>query len=217
MVLSFLSKAIPNKATANRIHAEMQANGASTYELGLFYRTMLARQLWPSQTSLAEFFGVSNAQVSRHVAIARLPIEVVEAFGDPTRISFRVGSLLLEALDKFGDAVIAARAKQAVALDYRSVDDILEFVVANRIPTRQMTKVSVRLARDKKTLRVELPNMGRLVPYLPKLESFLATAILMFEVTLASDAAAATKSRERLARRRTRTPARKVEGPTCDG
>jgi hypothetical protein len=193
MDLSFLSRPIPNKATARSVHAVLRANGASNYELGLFFQALLRRQLWPSQTRLAESFDMSVKSVSRHVAVARLPIGVIEAFGDPRRVSWGVGDLLLSALDKLGESVVTARAKQAGALGYRAVDDILEFIVANRAPTAQQAKVSVRLARDKKTLRVEVPNMERLVPHLAKLESFLSTALLMFEANLSSEATSAVR------------------------
>lgn len=111
--------------------------------------------------------------------------------GGPDRLTFRAGDLLLGAIEHVGEREVIDRAKHASKLGYTAVDDILEILITNRLPNRKITKVQVRLSRDKRTLRVELPEIGRLLPHLGKLESYLATAITMFEVTLEAEAAAA--------------------------
>ncbi|MCX5544679.1 hypothetical protein M3A49_35330 [Paraburkholderia sp. CNPSo 3076] len=195
MTAMFDSKPVPNRLTAKRIHAELQARDVSHFELGQFYRAMLAQQLWKSQRDMADFLVVSNANISRLIALTRIPDTVVVALGGRQRITFRVGELLLEMLDKLGEKEVSARAREASALGYGSVDDVLEFLVNNRKPVRTLSTVRVRLARDKQTLRVEIPQLGRLLPHLSKLESFLSTALLMFEATLESEAAAAKLTR----------------------
>ncbi|HKR44051.1 MAG TPA: hypothetical protein VJU59_30975 [Paraburkholderia sp.] len=195
MTAMFGSKPVPNQLTAKRIHAELQARDVSHFELGQFYRAMLAQRLWKSQRDMADFLVVSNANVSRLIALTRIPDTVIVALGGRQRITFRVGELLLEVLDKLGEKEVSARAREASALGYGSVDDVLEFLVSNRKPVRTLSTVRVRLARDKQTLRVEIPQLGRLLPHLSKLESFLSTALLMFEATLESEAAAAKLTR----------------------
>ncbi|WP_430233314.1 hypothetical protein [Paraburkholderia tropica] len=191
MPLLFESQSIPNRLTAKRVHSGMRAQGASHYEIGHFYRAMLSRRLWPSQKSMSDFLEVSNSNVSRAIALARIPDSIVAALGGPDRLTFRAGDLLLSAIEHLGEREIIDRAKHASALGYNAVDDVLEILITNRLPNRKITKVQVRLSRDKRTLRVELPEIGRLLPHLGKLENYLSTAITMFEVTLEAEAAAA--------------------------
>ena len=177
----------------------MRANSASHYELGLFYQAMLKRRLWSSHRDLAESFGVSRPNVSKAIALARIPSEVVNAIGGAEHISFRVGALLLDAIDQIGEALFIRRAREAVRVGFTAVDDILEFVVFDRIPQPAPNKIQVHLARDKKSLRVDIPDLDDLLPHLPRVEAFISTAFVMFKSALAADiAAAAVKAQRRL-------------------
>ncbi|WP_434667652.1 hypothetical protein P5W99_35885 [Paraburkholderia sp. A3BS-1L] len=197
-------KPIPNRVTAKAVHARMRANGTSHYELGLFYQAMLKRRLWSSHRDLAESLGVSRPNISKAIAVARIPIAVVEVIGGAEHISFRIGALLLDAIDKIGEALFMRRAREAVRVGYVTVDDILEFAVFDRIPQRTPNKIQVRLARDKKSLRVEIPDLDDLLPHLPKVERFISTAFVMFKAALAEDITAAAEKTQR--RLRTKAP-----------
>lgn len=195
----FNPKSIPNRVTAIAVQARMRANSASHYELGLFYQAMLKRRLWSSHRDLAESFGVSRPNVSKAIALARIPSEVVNAIGGAEHISFRIGALLLDAIDKIGEARFIRRAREAVRVGFTAVDDILEFVVFDRIPQPAPNKIQVHLARDKKSLRVDIPDLDDLLPHLPRVEAFISTAFVMFKSALAADiAAAAVKAQRRL-------------------
>ncbi|MCP3724694.1 hypothetical protein M3I53_16435 [Paraburkholderia sp. CNPSo 3272] len=201
-------KPIPNRVTAIAVHARMRANSASHYELGLFYQAMLKRRLWSSHRDLAESFGVSRPNVSKAIALARIPSGVVDAIGGAEHISFRIGPLLLDAIDKIGEAVFIRRAREAVRVGYAAVDDILEFAVFDRIPQRAPNKIQVHLARDKKSLRVDIPDLDELLPHLPRVETFISTAFVMFKAALDADIAAnAEKAQRRL---RTKSPGPKT-------
>lgn len=197
------SRPIPNRVTAIAVHTRMRADGASHYELGFFYKTMLKRRLWSSQSHLAESLGVSVSNVSRVMALTRIPKEVVEAVGGAEKISFRIGGLLLDAIDKTGEATFISRVREAVRAGYATVDDILEFAVLDRIPERTPNKVRVRLTRDKKSLRLNIPDLDCFLPNLSRLEAFISRCFIMFDAELANHTAAAVES----ARRRLRTDA----------
>ncbi len=167
------------RVAAREAHREMRASGASHYELGSFYKDMLTRRLWSSQSDLAKSLGVSESTVSRVIDLTRIPTEVVEAIGGARHISFRIGGLLLSAIDRIGAAVFVSRVREAVRMGYAAVDDILEFAVFDRIPKVTPTTARVRLARDKRSLRVEIPDLDELLPHLATLEACFLTALDM--------------------------------------
>ena len=184
MIHDFILNPISSKSIAKSVHTNLLSNGVSHYELGVFYKSMLAQRLWPSRTSLAESFGVSLSKVARLVAMAEIPADVVKAFGDPRRVSFRIADLLLETMDKLGIAIVEERAREVSTFEYRSVEDVLEYLVTNRISQRSQPRVSVRLARNKKSLRVDISDLDRFIPHLPKVEQLISRAFVIFESTL---------------------------------
>ncbi|MFD1557830.1 hypothetical protein ACFSHT_19730 [Paraburkholderia silviterrae] len=121
-----------------------------------------------------------------------------------------LGELLLEAIDKLGEAMFLTRVCEAVRAGYAAVDDILEFAVFDRIPNRTPNMVRVRLARDKRSLRVDVPDLDQLLPHLSRLEEFMTRLFVAFAANLGSNKAAAAESARR--RFRTDTPTPKVGG-----
>lgn len=203
------SKAIPNKVTARAVHKRMREKGASHYALGCFYKDMLTRRLWSSQSDLARSFGISKATVSKVIGLTRIPTEVVEAIGGGKHVSFRIGELLLSAIDKIGAAIFISRAREAVRAGLVAVDDILEFAVFDRIPKPTPSAVQVRLARDKRSLRVEVPDLDQLLPHLSDLEKFITRSFYFFKAdVLSRPIAAAEGARRRL---RMAAPSPKLE------
>ncbi|MBB3261279.1 hypothetical protein [Paraburkholderia sp. WP4_3_2] len=193
--MAVATQPIPNRLTAKKIHADMQRAGASNYELGVLYRALLRRRLWKTQAEMAAFLGTTPTYVSRLVSFAEIPEAVVEAVGGADKITFRVANLLLCVIESLGSATVQARARRAKNLGYSAIDDVLEFIVADREPAPKNSVVKVRLSRDKETLRIDVPRLDRLIPHLPRLESVIATAIAVFEANLANDADAASLSR----------------------
>ena len=201
MIESISSKSIPNRVTAKAVHADLRKKGASHYELGLFYRTVLNQGLWPSQASLGKDLGVSATKVSEKVALARLPASVVALMGGPARITLRIGSALLSAIDTVGEPAIEARAQAARDVGYTSMDDLLHFVATNQLPERVKSAVRVRISRDRKALRIETPIAARLGPHIGKLEGFMSTILATFEQSIRAEAAEALRHRNARQRR----------------
>jgi hypothetical protein len=195
------TKSIPNRVTAKAVHTRMRTEGASPYELGCFYKAMLTRRLWTSHRDLAESLGASRSNVSKAVALARIPAEVVSAIGGSKQISFRIGKVLLHAIDRTGEAVFVSRVHEAVRVGYTAVDDVLEFAIFDRIPRSTPSMVRVRLARDKKSLRVEDPDLDQLLPHIQRLEAFISSSLRLFKAGLATDTTAGAET----GRRRLRT------------
>ena len=70
----------------------------SAWEQGAMYLAALERGLYPSQRKLAEAIGVDLALVSKSVALAKLPKEVIGAFASPLDVQFRWAQPLAEAM-----------------------------------------------------------------------------------------------------------------------
>jgi|APFre7841882724_1041349.scaffolds.fasta_scaffold75722_1 ParB family chromosome partitioning protein len=81
------------------------------YETGTFYRRALTQGLYAHQLALATALNVSPAMVSRALAVADLPAEVVEAFPSPLQIQYRWGLELVEALKTRSEQVLEAAAR----------------------------------------------------------------------------------------------------------
>ena len=87
----------------------------SAWEQGAMYSSALERGLYPSQRKLAEAIGVDVALVSKSVALAKLPNEVIGAFASPLDVQFRWAQLLGEAMRRDPEGTIA-RAREIAAL-----------------------------------------------------------------------------------------------------
>jgi hypothetical protein len=59
----------------------------------------------------------------------------------------------------------------------RDIDDLLEYIVADRVPQQTFSRVRVRLARDRKSLQLDLPGIEQLLPHLPALEDWLTSSL----------------------------------------
>jgi ParB family transcriptional regulator, chromosome partitioning protein len=71
----------------------------SPYELGLHYQRALKTKLWSSQRELAKGLGISQAYVSKVLALADLPKEIIAAFRSPLDIQAAWGAPLLRQLE----------------------------------------------------------------------------------------------------------------------
>jgi ParB family chromosome partitioning protein len=78
----------------------------SAWEQGNMYRKALDEGLYPSLRRLAESLNVDVSLVSKGVALARLPDEVVAAFQSPLDIQFRWATPLADAVKKNPDLIL---------------------------------------------------------------------------------------------------------------
>ena len=85
------------------------------FEQGEMWRRALDEKLYPSARQLAGELGLSNGLVSRAVAIANLPQEVLQAFASPTQIQYRWGDALTSALND-SPSVVLKRAREIAKL-----------------------------------------------------------------------------------------------------
>lgn len=61
----------------------------SPWEQGVHYKRAIERGLFPSNRKLAEAVGADLSQVGKAIALAELPVEIVQAFASPLDLQFR--------------------------------------------------------------------------------------------------------------------------------
>ena len=102
----------------------------SAWEQGMMYLRALEKGLFPSNRKLAEEVGVDLTQVGKAISLAKLPVEVIEAFASPLDLQFRWAKPLADAAERDRAALIK-RAKKAVSLGpSRSAKDVLQALLA---------------------------------------------------------------------------------------
>jgi len=84
------------------------------YEQGVMYSKALNDGLFPSMRKMAELLGVDVGGVSKLVALAKLPADVIGAFQSPLDIQFQWGPVIAAALQKNPDFVLS-RARELAA------------------------------------------------------------------------------------------------------
>ncbi|WP_321817820.1 MULTISPECIES: hypothetical protein [unclassified Paraburkholderia] len=176
-----------DQITARGMHDQIRANQCSNYELGVFYRSLLTSGVWTTQRDLAADLGVSTPILSRLLSLARISPIIVDALGGASAITFRTGKLILDAIERLGEKEIVTRIHDAKEAGFWELDDLLEYVVADRLPESDLTPVRVRIGRDKQSLRVEMGDLSRFTGSFAKLETWLSSALTLFEATLIAE------------------------------
>ncbi|HDR8948646.1 TPA: hypothetical protein ACU967_006892 [Burkholderia contaminans] len=155
-------------------HSKLRERSASAIELGQFYQVGLAEGVWPNQATLARSLGVSKSYVSTAIRAARLPDEIVAAVGGKERVSFRTAAMLEEVIRAVGANVACLRA--SIIGNGRGLDigDVISSISTGRPPLVAARKLSIKVSRTGKFIKIESPNIERLIANLPAVEALLA-------------------------------------------
>ena len=97
----------------------------SAWEQGMMYQRALDAGLFPSLRQLAAAIGRDQGDVSKAIAIASLPSEVVAAFNSPHEIRFADAKPLKDAVAQAPD-VVAAKAKELAKVEERHAATVLQ-------------------------------------------------------------------------------------------
>ncbi|MEI7297063.1 hypothetical protein WCQ02_33460 [Paraburkholderia tropica] len=195
---------IDERAAALDEYGALRARGASAYDRGEFFRRLLSRGVWESQASIAEAFGTSKSQVSKAIAMTKIPPELVSAFPDPGWITLRIADALSDAIRLEGAEAVVARAKQAKVRGYVTPEDLLERICVPHMGAVHSSEVTVRLTRNKDALRIEVPRLDRYKDRIAKLQAVFASAFKAFEESIQREVAHESMVLEQEARRRAR-------------
>jgi ParB family transcriptional regulator, chromosome partitioning protein len=137
------------------------------YEQGEMYRRALDEGLYASLRKLAESIGVQASNVSVAVKIARLPVEVLNAFPSRLDIQYRWAAPLADALEKEPDVVLRrAKAISAGKEDApRSAIDVYRVLTEiskdtpDKVSTGSVSTVVVK--RTGKKVLFEIHNLSK--------------------------------------------------------
>jgi ParB family chromosome partitioning protein len=115
-----------------------QRQDVSPYERGLSYRRWLQRGHFETQEEIARTLGISPAQVSRLLQLARLPAVVVDAFRAPTDIRENWGLQLVDALDDPQRRPAMIRSARSLGRRTRRLpaSDTMHALLSRAAPTR---------------------------------------------------------------------------------
>jgi hypothetical protein len=158
-------------------HALIRKRAYSPVALGRFYQQLLERRIWPTQAALADGLGISTSQVSRALAAARLPNEVIQAFGDVERITFRVVTALTMLIASMGVDVVRGNAARLPRAPELSVDAVLTAISTGESPRVAALPFKLSAGPGGRYIRIDSPHIARLLPRIPELEAFLSIAI----------------------------------------
>jgi len=109
-VLAFVEDADDQSLFEQMDRENRQRADLRPYEQGVMYARALDDGLYPSMRKMAEALGVDVGGVSRYVALARLPSDVLMAFSSPLEFQYNWVSKLAQTLQDNPDLVLA-RAK----------------------------------------------------------------------------------------------------------
>jgi ParB family chromosome partitioning protein len=79
----------------------------SAWEQGTMYQDALRKELYPSARKLFEKLGVNDSDGTRAIQLAKLPVEVVQAFHSPLDLQYRWAKPLSDAMLRNPDVVLA--------------------------------------------------------------------------------------------------------------
>ncbi|WP_175035798.1 hypothetical protein [Burkholderia lata] len=160
-----------DRATAIAHHANLRRSDSPPIVLGRFYREQLDRGWWPSQAQLAADLNVSASIVTRSIRAANLPQEVIDVLGGVSRISFRVAETMTLLVREVGSDVIIRRAMTVP--DGTTPAIAKSILCTGDVRVESPLKLRLSLGANGRHLRIDSPDIQRVVPHLSILEKMV--------------------------------------------
>ena len=104
-VLAMIAEADDQKMFIEMDKENRQRKDLKPYEQGMMYAKALDAGLFPSARKMADAAGIDLANLGRSLALARLPVELIQAFESPLEILQRWSSDLTKAVAERPDQV----------------------------------------------------------------------------------------------------------------
>jgi len=131
----------------------------SAWEQGRMYDEAIKKGLYPSLRRLAESLSVNLSDASRAVQLAKLPKEVVAAFGSPLDLQVRWAKPLADALQRDPDSVLSRARDIASEAGQRSAADVFDRLIGRAAASK--ARETVILAGKKKLATLKVDSKGR--------------------------------------------------------
>ena len=141
------------------------------YEVGCMYALALDEGLFPSARKLAEEVGIDQSQLTKALALARLPADVLLAFISPLDLQYRWVSDLNEALQRDPDYVLALAKTIRIESPRPPAADVFRRLTAKRgtvphssqktenLEGRAGQKGRLEFNEGKRSIRIDLANI----------------------------------------------------------
>ncbi len=159
-----------------------QRENLRPYEQGVMYAKALDEGLFPSMRKMADVLGVDQANISRAVALARLPQKVICAFASPLDIQFNWAALLTRALQKDPDLVLSRaeelsktepRLASLKVLERLTVSEDINSASSNKIEVTGKSGGKAKILFDRKKKVFSIVIEGLVENKLKAIEKFL--------------------------------------------
>ena len=141
------------------------------YEVGCMYAQALDEGLFPSARKLAEEVGIDQSQLTKALALARLPSDVLQAFTSPLDLQYRWVPDLNEALQRDPDYALALAKSIRTETPRPAAADVFRRLTAKRgtVPHSSQATESLEgkagqtgrleFNESKRTVRIHLANI----------------------------------------------------------
>jgi ParB family transcriptional regulator, chromosome partitioning protein len=141
------------------------------YEIGCMYAQALDEGLFPSARKLAEEVGIDQSQLTKALALARLPSDVLQAFTSPLDLQYRWVPDLNEALQRDPDYALALAKSIRIESPRPAAADVFRRLTAKRgtVPRSSQAKENLEgragqkgrleFNETKRSIRIDLANI----------------------------------------------------------
>ncbi len=116
------------------------------YEVGCMYAKALDEGLFSSARRLADEVAIDQSQLTKALALARLPQEVLDAFKSPLDLQYRWASELTAELQKNSDQVLLVAKEIQTRTPRLSSGDVFKILTATRGTVPQVASETVHLS-----------------------------------------------------------------------
>lgn len=170
----------PDLNTAIATHRALVAAFASPVRMGRFYLAVLERKLWLTQAALSNDLKVSPSKVSRSIAAALLPVPILRSFSDEDHVTFETAGAISKLIRQCGKQLVTNRAR---SVPLGSSPDVVRSILLSGNGQIESTRnggaismnLSVCRGHGRRYVRMDSPNIDRIVPYLRDLEILVNT------------------------------------------
>ncbi|MEJ8852571.1 ParB/RepB/Spo0J family partition protein [Variovorax rhizosphaerae] len=131
-VLALIQRDMPDADLFVEMEREnREREDLSAWEQGVMYMRALEHGLFPSAKQLAAAIDRDMGNISKAMALAKLPADVVRAFGSPLNLQFRWATALKDAHQRDPEALLAAAREIAAASPMPSPAAVFSTLTAN--------------------------------------------------------------------------------------
>jgi ParB family chromosome partitioning protein len=150
----------------------------SAFETGSMFANWLGERVFSNQTELGEAVGLEQGTIAKYLAISRLPVCVINAFGDPRLISLRWAENINAALKDRREHVEQMAQRLSQEEPRRAPDIILASLTAGPRPVKRAGAVRTETVkiRGRTLYKIAPRGNGMQITFGAKLDPTLAKA-----------------------------------------